>query len=93
MTISRGLRFQFRHPTSPHKTGAPLTAPGVLRKPTDMRERGLMNLGFSGASHWSASGNFWVDTFSTGTMGSFQPELTSLPLSSNIHIGSETLIP
>ena len=43
-----------------------------------MRERGLMNLGFSGASRWSASESFWVGTFSTGTMGTFQPELTRL---------------
>jgi len=41
-----------------------------------MRERGLMNLGFSGASRRSASESFWVGTFSTGTMGTFQPELT-----------------
>jgi len=35
-----------------------------------------MNVGFSGASRRSASENYWVGTFSTGTMGSFQPELT-----------------
>ena len=44
-----------------------------------MRERGLMNLGFSDASRWSASENFWVGTFSTETMGTFQPELTLVP--------------
>jgi hypothetical protein len=41
-----------------------------------MRERGLLKMGFSGAFPWSASENFWVGTFLTGTTGSFQPELT-----------------
>ena len=41
-----------------------------------MRERGLLKLGRLGASRWSAAKIFWVGTFSTGTMGNFQPELT-----------------
>jgi len=33
-------------------------------------------MGRSSAFRWSVAEDFWVGTFSTGTMGSFQPELT-----------------
>jgi hypothetical protein len=41
-----------------------------------MRERGLTNVGLSGASRWSASESFRVGEFSTGELGKFQPALT-----------------
>jgi hypothetical protein len=56
-----------------------------------MRERGLLKLGRLGASRWSAVTTFRVGTFSTGTMGNFQPELT-LSYGLNRRVGSGAMV-
>ena len=67
-------RFRVKHrcanrvfakgPLSPRKTGAPLTAPGRSTN-ADIKERGLMNVGFAGGE-FSGWGNFQSAKWGTG---------------------------